>query len=90
MRRWLIGLVALGYVCSFGGFTTLVSYMYPLLGYMGMLLLAVLAYAWWQERENIFVEKLLRRKMIRLLFRKYDDSAEFTEKHKKAKEKGHE
>lgn len=84
MRRWLIGLVALGYVCSFGGFTTLVSYMYPLLGYMGMLLLAVLAYAWWQERENIFMEKLLRRKMIRLLFRKYDDSAEFTEKHKKA------
>ena len=70
-------------MCSFGGFTTLVSYMYPLLGYMGILLLIVLTVAWIQERENIIREKFLRRKMIRLLFRKYDDDYEFTEKNKK-------
>ena len=57
--------------------------MYPLLGYMGILLLIVLTVAWIQERENIIREKFLRRKMIRLLFRKYDDDYEFTEKNKK-------
>ena len=35
-RKILEGITALGYVCSFGGFTTLVSYMYPLLGYLPM------------------------------------------------------
>jgi uncharacterized membrane protein YkvI len=82
-RKILIGITALGYVCSFGGFTTLVSYMYPLLGYMGILLLVVLTVAWFEERENIVREKFLRRKMMRLLFRKYDDDYEFTAKHKK-------
>ena len=65
----MIGITALGYVCSFGGFTTLVSYMYPLLGYMGILLLVVLTVAWFEERENIVREKFL--------FRKYDDDYEF-------------
>lgn len=55
-RKILIVITALGYVCSFGGFTTLVSYMYPLLGYMGILLLIVLTVAWIQERENIIRE----------------------------------
>ena len=50
---------------------------------MGILLLIVLTVAWIQERENIIREKFLRRKMIRLLFRKYDDDYEFTEKNKK-------
>lgn len=86
-RRLLIGIVAAGYICSFGGFTTLVSYMYPLLGYMGILLLVVLSVAWVEERENIIREKFLRRKMMRLLFRKYDDDYEFTAKHKKTFQK---
>ena len=82
-RKILIAITALGYICSFGGFTKLVSYMYPLLGYMGILLLVVLTIAWIQERENIIREKFLRRNMMRLLFRKYDDDYEFTAKHKK-------
>ncbi|SDG26128.1 Uncharacterized membrane protein YkvI [Selenomonas sp. WCT3] len=83
MRKILLAIVALGYVCSFGGFSQLVAWMYPLLGYMGILLLAVLAVAWVQERENIIREKFLRRKMIRLLFRKYDEDMEFRPEHKK-------
>ncbi|TYZ24609.1 YkvI family membrane protein [Selenomonas ruminis] len=83
MRKILIGIVALGYVCSFGGFSQLVAWMYPLLGYMGILLLVVLAVAWVQERENIIREKFLRRKMIRLLFRKYDEDMEFQAEHKR-------
>jgi len=87
MRRLLIGIVIAGYICSFGGFTTLVSYMYPLLGYMGILLLIVLGAAWVQERENIVKEKFLRRKMMRLLFRKYHDDYEFTSKNKQTFQK---
>lgn len=87
LRFLLVGLVAIGYVCSFGGFTTLVSYMYPVLGYMGILLLIVLAVAWWNERESILLEKLLRRKMIRLMLRKYDEDADYTAKHKETFQK---
>ncbi|WP_303816058.1 hypothetical protein [Selenomonas ruminantium] len=43
----------------------------------------VLTVAWFEERENIVREKFLRRKMMRLLFRKYDDDYAFTAKHKK-------
>ena len=84
MRLYLLFLVTVGYVCSFGGFTSLVSYMYPILGYLGILLLIVLAFAWWKERESILLEKLLRRKMIRLLLRKYNDDVPFDKKHKEA------
>ena len=84
MRKILLGLVAFGYVCSFGGFSQLVTWMYPLLGYMGILLLVVLAVAWGQERENILREKFLRRKMIRLLFRKYDEDMEFRPENRRA------
>lgn len=87
MHRYIIGIVILGYICSFGGFTKLVSWMYPLLGYMGFLVLAVLSVAWIQERDNIIREKFLRRKMIRLLFRKYDDDYEFTRQNKQTFQK---
>ncbi|ORT99984.1 hypothetical protein D081_1565 [Anaerovibrio sp. JC8] len=87
MRYLLICIVAVGYICSFGGFTKLVYYMYPLLGYMGILLLVVLTVAWIQERENIIREKFLRRKMMRLLFRKYDDDYEFTAQNKRTFQK---
>ena len=87
MHRYIIGIVILGYICSFGGFTKLVSWMYPLLGYMGFLVLAVLSIAWIQERDNIIREKFLRRKMIRLLFRKYDDDYEFTRQNKQTFQK---
>lgn len=84
MRKILLGIVAFGYVCSFGGFSQLVTWMYPLLGYMGILLLVVLAVAWGQEHENILREKFLRRKMIRLLFRKYDEDMEFRPENRRA------
>ncbi len=67
MRMILIVLVVVGYICSFGGFKQLVGHMYPILGYMGMLLLGVLAVAWVREKPNILKEKMLRRRMIRMV-----------------------
>lgn len=80
MRGIIILVVCLGYVCSFGGFKALVNNMYPILGYMGLLLLAVLLVAWIRERSNIITEMLLRRKMIRLMFKKYDEDVDYTKR----------
>ncbi len=83
MRFILAGIVLAGYVCSFGGFRELIGLMYPILGFMGTLLLVVLVVAWIRERENIYVEKFLRRKMIRLVLKKLDPHHEYTEKDRK-------
>jgi len=72
----------IGYGLSFMGFKSLVSVMYPLLGYIGFLMLFILAIAWVKERSNIKGEKYLRRKMIRLITKKYDDNQEYTNEDK--------
>ncbi len=79
----LITIVAAGYFCSFAGFKKLVSLMYPVLGYIGVLLLGVLLMAWVREKQNIMREKKLRRKMIAIEKKKYDADQEYTSKDKK-------
>lgn len=78
----LIGTVVIGYALSFMGFKELVSIMYPILGYIGFVMLAILTIAWIKEKSNIKGEKFLRRKMIRLITKKYDDNQEYTIKDK--------
>ena len=41
-KPFLIGTMIVAYVASFAGFTHLVSYFYPLIGYLGLVLIAVL------------------------------------------------
>lgn len=82
----LIGTIVVGYALSFMGFKELVSIMYPILGYIGFAMLIILAIAWLKEKSNIKGEKFLRRKMIRLITKKYDDNQEYT---KEDKEKYH-
>ena len=60
------------------GFKKLVSIMYPILGYIGFIMLMVLLIGWIKERSNVRDEKFLRRKMIRLITKKYDDEQEYT------------
>ena len=74
----MIGTVVVGYILSFMGFKKLVSIMYPILGYIGFIMLMVLLIGWIKERSNIRDEKFLRRKMIRLITKKYDDEQEYT------------
>ena len=78
----LIGTVAVGYLLSFMGFKKLVSVMYPILGYIGFMMLIILAIAWVKEKSNIRDEKSIRRKMIRLITKKYDDEQEYTQRDK--------
>lgn len=72
MRILMIGIVAAGYLCSFGGFKKLIGVMYPILGYMGMLLLVILLAGWIRERRNIVFEKSARRKMLQISLKKQD------------------
>ena len=52
--------------------------MYPILGYIVFIMLMVLLIGWIKERSNVRDEKFLRRKMIRLITKKYDDEQEYT------------
>ena len=70
MRIIMLAIVGAGYVCSFFGFKKLIGIMYPILGYMGIVLLAVLLLAWVREHSNIIAEKFFRRKMIHISLKK--------------------
>ena len=66
MRIVIISVVIIGYICSFFGFKDLISILYPILGYMGLLLLIILIYGWLRDRKDIIMEKFFRRKMLHL------------------------
>ena len=79
MRLVLIGVVAAGYAASFMGFKKLIGVMYPVIGWLGVVLLIILAVGWLRERSAVMREENLRRKLIRLLVRKHADDLEFTD-----------
>ena len=79
MRLVLIGVVAAGYAASFMGFKKLIGVMYPVIGWLGVVLLIILAVGWLRERSAVVREENLRRKLIRLLVRKHADDLEFTD-----------
>ena len=80
MKINIIIIVVVGYLCSFAGFKDLISYAYPALGYMGIVLLFVLFLSWIRSHQDIVKETFLRRKMIRLAIKKHDDNRQFTKK----------
>lgn len=80
MRIFMAGITLAGFLCSFGGFKTLVGILYPVLGYMGIFMLLILFVAWIRERDNIILEKFIRRKMLRIALKKHDSDADLTKK----------
>lgn len=70
MRIILVGVVAVGYAASLMGFKKLIGGMYPIIGWLGVALLVVLAVGWLRERSAVLREENLRRKLIRVLVRK--------------------
>ena len=66
----VIGVVAVGYAASLMGFKKLIGGMYPIIGWLGVALLVVLAVGWLRERSAVLREENLRRKLIRVLVRK--------------------
>lgn len=79
-RWWFIGLTLSGFGCSFMGFKALIALLYPLLGYMGILLLLAVTLAYLKEQRAMGVEKKIRRAMIHLAVCRYDDNRTCTKK----------
>lgn len=67
-RVLLITLALIGFGLSFVGFTTLIGYLYPLIGYTGFFLIGLLIYSWIRTRSEIETE-FERRQRIRLSLR---------------------
>lgn len=68
-RIWLISMALVGFAISFVGFETFVNYLYPVIGYAGMLLILLLVVHWVRSREDIR-EEVARRMAIRKLLRR--------------------
>ncbi len=48
-RYVLFGVVAVAFILSFGGFTNVIGFVYPAVGYGGFLILGFLVYAWYKN-----------------------------------------
>lgn len=64
-----VGLVLLGFALSFMGFQNLIGWVYPILGYIGLLLITVMLVAWLRGRERINEETSRRKRIFRLVRR---------------------
>lgn len=76
-RRNLIIFTLMGFGLSFLGFKKLMSILYPILGYLGLVLTIILVIAWFREREEIKREIKRRFAISILTRRKLDDDLEF-------------
>lgn len=71
----------IGYGVSFVGFSTLMTYVYPLIGYIGILMVVVLV-AWWaKSRVRINRESKIRERIGSLLHRRLHPERRYTRKH---------
>lgn len=78
--KWLMPVVVFAsFVLSFVGFSELVAVMYPILGYIGILLVVTITVAWIRDKQAIDKEKGIRRKLFRLTMRKKAEDQSFTQ-----------
>ena len=73
----------IGFALSFVGFKTLVSVVYPILGYLGILLIVVLAAAWLRSSQKLRKEGNRRRRARELMRLKLDPRERFTKNDEK-------
>ena len=79
-KVYVIG-VLVGFCFSFIPFTTLVGIVYPISGYIGIILIAVMFIAWFRGRVVITEESSRRARIRDLLSRKLDPRRRYTRKH---------
>lgn len=61
-----------GFLVSFMGFRQLVAVMYPIIGYMGLLMLVVLVVASYRKKAKIRKEKEIRNHLLAIVEKAYD------------------
>lgn len=77
-RFYLIFTSILAYAVSFLGFKKLLAIFYPLIGYVGIILLLVLIYGFFSQKEEMMIENKRRFRILKLLRRKIDKNLRFT------------
>ena len=86
-RIMLITLTIVGFVLSFGGFKKLVSIFYPIIGYVGMFMMALLLISWYREKSSIKYEKYKRLGIRNYMRKKMDDNEDFSKEDKERLDK---
>lgn len=81
-RIIFIAACLIGFVLSFVGFQNLVSYVYPILGYMGVVLIIVVSAAWLRGSQKLRQEGTRRRRARELIRIKLDPRQRFTNKNR--------
>lgn len=76
-RKNLIIFTLIGFGLSFLGFKQLMSVLYPILGFLGMILTSILVIAWFNERKEIEHESRRRFGISVLTRRKLDENEDF-------------
>ena len=82
-RTFMIGSTLIGFLFSFIPFATLVNWLYPIVGYVGILLIVTLVISWVATRPEITEEGTRREKIRRLVSRRLDPRARFTSKQRR-------
>lgn len=73
----------IGFVLSFIGFQQLVGWLYPILGYLGLFMIAVMSFTWFKNRGTLKSETDRRVRGRQLVQRKLDPRQRFTKKNEK-------
>lgn len=77
-KIFLVVITFIAFAVSFLGFKKLVAVFYPIIGYVGIVLLIVLTYGWVSQKEEIELEKKRRFSILNLTRKKIDDDKRFT------------
>ncbi len=77
-KIYLISFVSIGYALSFLGFKKLISIMYPMIGYVGIVLIIFLLYSYFRDYSKIKKEGKRRVKILNLALKKFDDNEDFS------------
>lgn len=81
MRMTIV--VLIGFVLSFAGFKTLVGYTYPIIGYVGIAVLALVVVKWCLRRSAITREIRLRELVLDFFVKKNDDEVHYSRREAK-------
>lgn len=86
-RIVLIVITLLAFALSFGGFKELIATFYPIIGYIGMVMMVILVTAWFKDRQSIKYENYKRLGINHYMRKKVDANEDFSKEDKKRLDK---
>ena len=85
-KFFVVAFALAGFAISFMGFRLLVAVMYPIIGYLGMLMLVVLVVASYRKKAKIRKEKEIRNHLLSIVEKAYDPDQDLTHQDKQKAE----